>query len=330
MAAQNAILDILAVSHRELMKTIPDALSRTNPVLNRMVKNRRKELRGGNLTFQFPVFILENQSEGWIDGTTDTISNNPSQNLIYGELVYKFFQSTVPLMLVDFAATDDSPNAIADLMVTKKAMAEATMVRSISSSVYGSGTTANKRINGFADFLTASSGTAYAGINNTTYSEWFPQQDTTSTVVSYATISSLLGDLYEIINQQPTQDELVSSYKVDLMVSRADIQQRYKAQMQTEQRFTDADLVKSGFKGVEVDGIPWVIDSFAPANTLYALSTQSLHFGIRYGFWGGKKSPMDNTQELPNQPIYISTSYHSGNMYCENRRVNAVWTNLSQ
>jgi len=320
--------DILAVTQTELMKDIPDALARSNALLNKLVKKRSKPFNGGNLTFQFPVNILDNAAQGWIDGSTDVISNNPNQELVYGQLTYKKFVSSAVLTLNDIAATDNSPNAIADLAVVKKNVSQSTMVRTISSALYGSGTTSNMAINGFGDIFGAS-GTAYAGINNTDYATWYPQVDSTNTVVSYDVISGLLASLYEVVNQQPADNELVSSYDIDLMLSKANIQSRYKTQLQVQQRFMSEEMVKSGFKGIEVDGIPWVIDYYSPSNYLYILSSASMHFGCRFGFWSGKKSPLDSVQTIPNQPISVATTYHVGNLYCENRRVNAVATALT-
>jgi hypothetical protein len=320
--------DILAVTHTELMKTIPDALARSNALLNKLVKKRSMPFNGGNLTFQFPVAILDNEAEGWIDGSTDVISTNPNQEMVYGQLTYKKFYSNVVVSLNDIAATDDSPNAIASLIEIKKNVAQNTMTRTVSASVYGSGTTSNKALNGFGDIFGAS-GTAYAGINNTDYPTWYPQADTTSTVISYDVISNGLASLSAINNQQPISDGLVSSYKPDLMVSKPNIQSRFKSQLQVQQRFADEATVKAGFENLVVDGIPWVVDDFAPANTLYILSSTSMHFGIRYGFWSGRKSRLDNSQVLPNQPITVSTGYHVGNLYCENRRVNWFANSLS-
>jgi hypothetical protein len=131
--------DILAVTHTELMKTIPDAIARSNALLNKLVKKRSMPFNGGNLTFQFPVAILDNEAEGWIDGSTDVISTNPNQEMVYGQLTYKKFYSNVVVSLNDIAATDDSPNAIASLIEIKKNVAQNTMTRTVSASVWGVG-----------------------------------------------------------------------------------------------------------------------------------------------------------------------------------------------
>jgi hypothetical protein len=59
------------------------------------------------------------------------------------------------------------------------------------------------------------------------------------------------------------------------------------------------------------------------------LSSDSFHFGALCGFASGKNSGFDGTQVLPNQPIQAGTSYHIGNLWNEDRRVNAVLTALT-
>lgn len=315
--------DILAVAHRELMKEIPDAMSTANGLLAKLALRRKKILNGGDGTFQFAVMLEENEAEGFITGTTDVLSLNPNQNFFYGTLQYKYFRSTTAITLADFATTQDSPNAIADLAVAKKNAAKATMVRTISQAMYTSGTSANLKFNGMDDIF-AAPGISYAGLNDSDYPNWAPLIDSSSTTVSYSVISNLLGTLSERTNQQPIDTELRSNYKVDLMISRADVQSRFKSQLQVQQRFMDEELVKAGFNGIEVDGVAWVVDGYANANSLYILSSDSFHFGSRYGFWSGRTSPLDSKQPLPNQSIEAMTSYHVGNLWCENRRVNAL------
>lgn len=326
------LADVLAVAHQEIMENIPDILAQTNGLLNRIIKKQKFQLKGGNQTIQFPVAVYENTAQGWISGTTDVQNINPTQNFVYGELQYKYFYSTVAIPLQDFSATVDSPNATANLVIQKKNMAISTFTRTMSAAMYASGTASNQQINGFADIF-AASGTAYGGLNNTTYANWLTEIDSTTTVVSYQAINGMLATLNERTNQQPLEStsnsQIVDRYDLDLMVSRGAIQARYESQLQVQQRFMDADLVKSGFKGIEVNGIPWVVDYYSPSNYLYIVSSSSMHFGGRYGFGISTKSPLDNDQVLPNQPIAVSTRYHVGNLYCENRRVNGVFTGLT-
>lgn len=330
MATTTAYNDILAVTTQELIKqTIPDALAKSNALWFLMQGKRSESFSGGNGNFQFAVNLLENQSQGWIDGSTDVLNVNPSQNFVYGTLQYKKFYSTVSLTLNDVENTKGDANKIASLMVAKKASAASTFTRTVSEASWLSGTSGNMRFNGLYDMFLAGSGVSYAGLNNTDYPEWYPQINSTDSVVSYSVIENMIGQVAEFLNQKPLQNDLKSNYNLDIMISKANIQSRYKSQLQVQQRFSNEDMAKAGFKNIEVDGIPWVVDAYAPSNTLVILSSDSLHFGALCGFNSGKKSAFDNIQELPNQPIQVSTSFHIGNMWCENRRVNAALTNLS-
>ena len=328
--SSTAYNDIMAVTTQELIKKdIPDGLAKANALWFLMQGKRATSFNGGNGTFQFAVNLLENQSQGWIDGSTDVLNIQPSQNYVYGSLQYKKFQSTVSLTLNDFMNTEGDANKIASLALAKKASAASTFIRTVSQAIWGAGTSANMKFNGIQDVLLAGSGVSYAGINNTDYADWYPEIDSTTSVVSYYAINNIIGLISENLNQKPIQSELKTNYELDIMLSRSVIQTRYSSQLQTQQRWSNEEMLKSGFRNIEVNGIPWVIDANAPDNTLVILSSDSFNFGSLCGFGSSKKSGFDGTQILPNQPIQAGTSYHIGNLWCENRRVNGALTGLT-
>lgn len=332
MATSNA--DALAVAHQEIMKRIPDTLAVTNPFFGKM-KNRKEVLEGGTGVIQFPISVFDNPDQGWITGTNDVIPTNLYQSTVYGQLNYKFFQSTASASLQDLEYTENSPNAVVSILKLKAGEALNTMVRTISQSLFQSGTTSNLQLNGLADVM-AASGTAYAGVNNSTYSSWLPLYPT-ATVVNYNNINSAIQQLQTRIAQSPVSPTLTSNYKLDLMVSNYAVQSAFMNIMQTQQLFmADKATTDAGFANITVQGIPWVVDYYSPGsadgstadNYLYILSMDSFHFGVRSGFGIGPDSSMDNTQKLPQQPMIVSTKYSSGNMWCENRRVNAAFKTL--
>lgn len=328
-----ALDNIQAIAHQEIMKTIPDTLIRKNALYNRLIK-RYKPLKGGTEVIQIPIFVTENASQGFINPAGGTFDINPNENLTYGTLNYKTYQCTSTITQKDLNATEDSENAIIAMTKLKVSIAFNSMIRELSAAVYASGTTANLGFNGFADIF-AASGTAYAGINDTTYASWLPVYDSSTTIVSYTAIANMLATLAERVDEAPVAPDLESSYGLDLMLSKARVQAAFKSTLQTQQRFMDDDLVKAGFKGIEVDGIPWVVDYYAPGtastsdNYLYILSTASFNFGIRFGFGKGPESMISGKHILPNQPISTKTSMNVGNFWCENRRVNGAFKTLN-
>jgi hypothetical protein len=329
-----ALPDALAVATVELQKNTPDALAANIAFFNQL-NGRYKPLQGGNNTIQIPVAIIKPTTEGWISGSTDVLNINPQQNFAYGQLQYKYFANSVPVTLQDMATTYESENAILDLVEGKAAFSFNQMIRTIGESVFLSGTAGNLRFNGLADVF-AAAGTAYAGLNNTDYPTWLPEIDTTTNVVSYATISRMLNKLKTVANQTPSKSPLKVRYDVDLMISNYAVQSAFVTQQQSLQRFERTDELDSGFSTVKVQGVKWMVDPYSPGsadgstadNYLYLLSMDSFQFGVRYGFGVGPDSPLDNDQVQPNQPVRSIVKYHVGNIWCENRRPNGVFKAL--
>jgi len=325
--------DVISVSHQEFLPKIQDLLAVRNGLWYKLAQQKFKKGQGGNNIIQWALNVNENPAQGFIDGTTDVLDTNLSTNLTYAQLNYKFFYSNSNYSFFDQILTDNSPNAIISMVQEKTAAAYNTMIRTLSAALFTSGTTANRSINGMADVF-AASGTAYAGVNNSTYANWYPVVDTTTNLINFNNIQKMLGTLSERTGQSPYNNAFDGNYSTNLMISRSAVQTAYISQMQIQQRFMDSDVLKSGMKGIEVDGIPWVIDFNSPGtdgtpdNYLYLLCTDGFEFRTLAGFGSDIKSPFDGVRDLPNQPIKVHTSMHAGNLICKDRRVQGVFKAL--
>jgi hypothetical protein len=326
------IQDAAAVAVNAVQAEIPDLLAAKNYLYGLMLK-RAKYVSGGDL-IRMALNVLETPTNGFINGTTDTVSINQAQNLTYGTLNWKYFYQNYTLSLDDMTKTGDTDKAIIDLVKAKAASSKNSAVRTLSAAMYGSGSSDTNVFNGFADIF-AASGTAYANVLDTVYPSWLPVYNSSDTTPTYAVISKMMGELSEKIQQAPIDNELQTEYELDVMISRAAVQDYYKTTLQNQQRFADIETVKSGFKGVSVNGVFWYTDSFCPGsvngstadNYLYLLSSSSFHLFYKYGF-GKNNCPLDTKQTLPNQPVNINTSYYAGNLGCSNRRVNGAFKTL--
>ncbi len=329
------LADSQAVATQLIIKEMPDLLAKSNGGWAKIAA--KPQMLEGATYIQWPVFFQENAAQAWITGTQDVLDLNPNQNLTNAQLNWKFFYMNAPVTLQDEVMTADTDKAVFDLVTSKVKLAAATWVRTMSSALYASGTSANMQINGFADIF-AASGTAYAGLNNTStgLSGWLPQIDTSTQTITYAAINNMIASLAGFVNQTPSDEVATSTYAVDLLLSNFAVQAQFAAINQTQQRFVSVGPLKAGFMGIEVNGIPWVADTFSPGtvdnstadNYLYVLSTESMKLGVRYGFGTKKRSSFDNAQTIPNQPIKSQIQFDAGNLICYNRRVNGVFKTL--
>lgn len=326
--------DVTAIATQLINEEIPDILAQENMLWNKLMKNK-KYIDGGDY-LQIPISVLENLSSGFIPGNGATISVNPNQTTTSGSLQWKYFYQNFSVSLDDYNKTQDSKQAIIDMFRLKRAQCLNSAVRSLSQAAYQTGTgTSINNLNGMADIF-AASGTAYAGVNNSTYANWLPLYDTSAATPTYAVIDAMMATLSERIGQDPVDPVLSTNYKLDFMLSRAKVMSAYKNIMQAQQRFVNKVTLESGFEGVEVNNVFWHADSYAPGTLdgstndsyLFLLSSDSFHLFYKYGFGSGKKSPLDTAQTLPTQPLGINVGYSSGNMVCTNRRVNGLFKNL--
>lgn len=323
----------VAVDH--VNKSIPDIMTQASAFLNIMMENKNLKYVDGGKQFRMPVNDAEIQSKGWINGRTDTISVNPNRQTTHGLLDWKYFNWNMSITLEELVITHNTPKAVADLMVEKAVQAQRSVKRDLANTIHESGTSTNKQWNGLPD-VAAASGTAYAGLTNTDLADstlWLMERDTTTSIPSFASISGMIGKIREKINHIGAQGKNQENFKLDLLISRQRVMDKFEQRQQISQQYVNSTQLDAGFDGIKIKGCDWYPDAFAPGtaatadNYLYVLSTNSFKIFYKYGF-EGKKSPLDTSIILPNQPIMADINYMVANLGCTNRRVNGVFTGL--
>jgi len=326
-AAQLSEASTLAVDY--MYDKLPSILTTANYAFVKLTKKPCLKFIDGGDQIRVPIEYQENTAQGFVNGRTDVISTNPSQQFTHAELDWKHYYKDVPITLDDMTRVGSSKQAVVDFITAKMKSAESSMARYLGESLHGTGTAANKQWNGFTDIF-AASGTAYAGINNTDVGNWLTEIDTSSQVPNYATINGMLGKLEEK-NQASGQR---NQFPIDFMLSRQRVIDAFKSSEQIKSRYYSEKDLEAGYKGVMVNGVKWLADAFTSGtagsanNFVYFIAPESLKLCYRYGF-EGKKSPFDSQQVLPNQAIQINVNYISGNLVCVNRRVNGVLKTIS-
>lgn len=322
--------DALAIATQYINSEIPALFVYNSPLLSLLTKNKKK-VPGGN-NYQMPLNNYKNNATGFIPNSGAVTSVNQNQELIYGTLNWKYFYYSINVSLEDITITHDAPEAIADLIMLRASIAKETAVQTIQQAVWQGTTSDTNQFNGIADIF-AASGTSYAGLSNTTYSDWFYQTDTSSTA-QYRSVVSLLNKVKTRSRDSifpEVNTELGLRYNPDMIITNPFLQSNFLAANQNQRLYTDSAALDSGFDGaVSVNGVKWYSDYYCPGtadgvtadNHLYILSSASLFMWQKY--WFGDKTPVDYNGPIPNQPNTVHTQYLAGNMACINRRVNGV------
>lgn len=309
----------MAIATKYIFDNIPVTFSMTNPLYNEMMKRKTK---ADGTRLQIPLNFKKMSNVASITGTSsDTIDVGVQQNLTYGELDWKFIVEGFSVDLKELAQASGE-NAVVDIITAKAQNTLETMADLVSTQLYGSATSDAKALNGFGDIF-APSGTAYAGIVDTDIGNdsvgdpmWLPLLDTTTTEISYASISPKITKL-----------KAKNKKAADLMLSNSAVFSAFKASQQAQQRFVQTDKLEAGFTGLMVDGAFWYADEYAKANNLYIITTSTM--GIKYKYGLGAGSPLDvKTLKLPTAPVNSHQKYHVFNIYCNNRRLNANMSKL--
>jgi hypothetical protein len=247
----------------------------------------------------------------------------------FGELDWKFFYYGTTFDLKELTITMDSPHAVKNFVNAKVAAARQSMVRTLSNALHVGDSVTVNNFTGFPSIF-AASGTAYAGINNNDIANWLPYFPSAIAASNYTNLSPIIDTLKTRTRQDMSgvlnpQGNVRYKYTVDTILSDVTQFSNFKNSEQLKLRFTPSELMKSGFTAIQVDGIDWVVDTYAPAKTIYLLTSDSFEMFYKYGF--DKESPLnDKALRIPNQPVKVDLNFLAGNLGCTNRRVNAKIT----
>lgn len=322
-----------AVVTQYIFKDIPDGLAKANYLWRKLAIENKEYISGGK-NIQFPIKLLANNQLGFINGSTDVIDTNISQQINYGTLNWKYFYNNVSITLDDITKTNDTPLAIKSLMKAKIELGKTDAVRRLTQALHGSSTTDPKSFDGLQDAIAAASGTAYAGLLDTDYADptaYLPVQDSTTTAVNYSNIAPLIAQVKARLSQDGSN---ALDYKLDCAISNSAVYTRFMVAEQNKQRFYENTTLDAGFEGIKVNGVFWYVDEFTPGsadgatndNYLYFLTSKSMCMFYKFGL--DKQSPFDGAIRIPNQTIQTNQMYLAGNVAVKNRRVNGVFKTL--
>lgn len=321
--------EISAVTTVHILKDLPDGLMKSSALMKYLMGEGKKYVSGGT-AIQFPIKLIANTSAGFIPGTGAAVSTNPSQQIVYGTLNWKYSYYSVNFSLQDFTQTMDSEDAVVDFIQKKKDGAIADHVRLLAAATQGTSSGAANNWEGMQDIL-AASGTSYAGLTDTDYAtDAYLPYISTATVVNYATVNLMIRKMKARI-QQAGEGQLYDAF---MGIWNENVEDKFMDAEQNKQRFYETKKLESGFEGVMINGVSFYQDSYCPGskdgstgdNWIEIFPTKVLALAYKYGF--GSESPLDGKLQLPNTPVVSNQYFTAGNMLGTNRRAMSVTKTL--
>tara|TARA_R110000751_G_scaffold23464_2_gene64920 strand:- start:146 stop:1063 length:918 start_codon:yes stop_codon:yes gene_type:complete len=245
--------EITAITEKKFIPKLVDNVFNSNALLKKF-KEREEPQPGGDKVV-CPLNYAETAAAGWYQGS-ETLSTTDNEVITACEYDWKQLYANISITRRD-ELRNMGDAAIINFVKSKVMVAEKTIRNKLSTGLYNDGSNA-KQIQGLK--LALSTSNTVGGISQSTYSWWQANVDTTTTTLTIAAMQGLYGDCGE------------GTEYPQIVVGDQDMYDRYYALLQPSQRFADDEMAKGGFKSLQFNGIPVVVDAAAAAGDMYMLN----------------------------------------------------------
>lgn len=263
------VTDIVATTIQQRSRKIADNVTKNNAALAKMNMRGNIKTFGGGTTILEELSFAQNGNAGWYSGY-DLLPVAAQDVLSAAEFDIK--QLACPVVISGLEQLQNAGREqMIDLMESRIAVAESTMMNIASDGLYGDGTGAGgKEVTGLdaAVSTTPSSGT-YGGIDRASWTFWRNY---------YANPAGLSASTVLPAMNTAWASLVRGSDRPDLIVMDTLFWQAYIAALQAQQRFTDPKMAEFGFPTIKFMDADVVLDGgiggFAATRTCYMLNTK--------------------------------------------------------
>jgi len=313
MALPNSTFDQLsAITTKYYIPKMVDNIFASNALLYRWKRNSDvyTSVNGGTNIVQ-PLLYAAATSGGWYSGA-DTL--NTTDNDVFTAAEYDWRQNgyTINISRIDELKNMGSKEQIVNFVSAKVQVTEASMKESFGIGLFNAGTTTDA-IEGLRAMVDTTSPTTYGGISGTDNS-WWRATKSTSTVLSMSLLQGGYGDV-TIDGDMPT----VAATTQNLFDKYFDI-------LTPQQRYADSKTADGGFQNLLFRGIPVLVDSHCPASYWFFLNEKY----IKFYYHPDENFRFEPFQRVINQNVATAKILWAGNLGSSNRRMNMVFTSLTE
>lgn len=287
---------ISSITRKYFYPLLADNINTSNVALMKM----RKNAISGGTDLRQPVRYQR--------GVQENYSGSETLNTSYVEKKFAFIfnwkQKNFPVVI---SGLDDiknnGPEAVLDHVKTEMQAAQEDALDSFGTGIYSAGTD-TKDIDGARIFLSTSN--TYGGIAQSTNSWAQSNIDSTTTTLSL----SALQTQYEAAKEGADAVDLITFDETQFNT--------FWSLLQPQQRFSDGDTAKAGFKNLMFNGAVCAEDSYAPSGHVVGWNMKR----IKLTSSTKRKFPgkMIDFETPHNQDAMIAHIRWAGNMVCEQPR----------
>lgn len=248
---------ITAITEKKFIPKLVDNIFNSNPLLKKL-KEREQPQPGGDKIL-VPLNYATVTASGWYQGS-ETLSTVDNEIITSAEYDWKQLYANISITRRD-ELRNMGDAAIINFVKSKVEVAEKTIRDKLATGLYNDGSD-SKQIQGLK--LICSASNTVGGIDQSTYSWWQAQVDSSTTTLTLSAMQGLYGDCGE------------GTEYPNIVIGDQNMYDRYYALLQPQQRFADEEMGKGGFKSLQFNGIPFVVDSNAASGDLYMLNLDYL------------------------------------------------------
>lgn len=239
-------------------------------------------------------------ASGWYSGA-DVLSIDAEENITAAEYTWKNLRASITILNSEEKKNSGDAQVL-NLVKNKVKIAEKTMADLLGTGLFSDGTDA-KSIQGLRDIVATDQ--TVGGISQSDYSWWQGKVDSSSTVLSMSVLQTLWS-----------QCSIDAEHPTVLLGTRSNFD-RYYGLLQPQQRFQDSKSAEGGFQSLMFNGAPFLIDSHAPANSVWLLNENYLHLFVHKA----EDMKMTDFQMLPTQMVKTAHVLWMGAFGSSNNRM---------
>lgn len=298
--------EVSSLTHKYLIPKLVDNIFDSNVLLQRAKKKGWYELIDGGTQVSQPLAYAQATAAGWYTGN-QTLNIDDTTQITEATWDWAQAYASINITRID-ELKNSGKSAIINRVKAKVQLAEKTLKDTLGTSLFGDGTTGIEGLR----LICAATGT-HGNIAKGTYSWWQANVDSTTTVLTPASLQSLLGDC-TIDADMPTVIVVTQDEFDDLW-----------AAIQPQQRFADEETLKAGFKNLIFNGIPVVVDSHCPSGYVFALNENYLSLKAHKD----ENFRFDGFIKPTNQNVKVAHIFWTGAMTSSNNRMHGEMTSIA-
>lgn len=246
---------INAITQKKFLPKLYDNIFDSNVLLMDMKKGDGYRKIDGGERIVVPLEYAQLTASGTYAGA-DLLSTTDNETFTGAEYVWKQYYANVSITGID-KLKNAGESQVIDFVKAKVKNAEKTLAQKLGDGLYSSGSDA-KALVGLR--VAAANTNTVGGIDQSSYSWWNVQKDSTTTALTLPAMKALYENC------------VVDSEKPTVITTTRALHNSYWGLLQPQQRFQDSKKASAGFENLMFMSVPVVADSKCPASHMFMIN----------------------------------------------------------